>query len=76
MWIKLEADVKCPRGDCRHYDTSFDVDPCATCTCNRKTHYASKTFQYEPKPLPPQPEKKPAPQNREAGTVHSDSDVS
>lgn len=76
MWLKVEADVKCPRGDCLHYDRQFDEEPCKTCTCNRKAQCMSRVFRYEPKPLPPQPENKPAPQNWVSDNVHSDPDVS
>lgn len=48
MWTNPTAAVKCPRGDCRHYECHPDESPCCTCTCNRQSDAACRTFRYEP----------------------------
>ena len=47
MWMKLTADVKCPRGDCKHYDCNPDEPPCRFCTCNRSREGGCRHFAYE-----------------------------
>ncbi len=75
MWTKPTADVKCPRGDCYHYELPADESPCRTCTCNHKSSSLCRTFNYTSKSIE-KTKKKPSPQKKGDGTGHSDSDVS
>ena len=51
MWMKVTADIKCTRGDCLHYDTPCDQNPCKRCTCNRKQNFIGRNFLFEQKPV-------------------------
>lgn len=53
MWTKPTADVKCPRGDCYHYELPADESPCRTCTCNRTAGVYCREFAYKPKGVTP-----------------------
>ena len=52
MWNKAPTQVKCPRGDCKHYPVKPEEDPCSHCTCNRYSEPLGLSFRYESKPVP------------------------
>ena len=49
MWGKIPTTVKCPRGDCLHYECKPDAYPCLSCTCNRHGVQYGKELKYESK---------------------------
>lgn len=52
MWTEPTANIKCPRGDCAHYQCLEDAAPCKGCTCNQKSEGSGRSFRYQPKGLP------------------------
>lgn len=75
MWTKPTADVKCPRGDCYHYELPAEALPCCTCTCNRTAGGMCRTFNYTSRSIE-KAKKKPSPQKKGDGVGHSDSGTS
>lgn len=51
MWGKIPKTVKCPRGDCVHYNTPRDEHPCKDCTCCYLSESMCKSFNYKSKTL-------------------------
>lgn len=51
MWLKVTANVKCSRGDCKHYDKLPEDMPCRNCTCCYKSESMCKSFKYESKTI-------------------------
>lgn len=49
MWGKIPKTVKCPRGDCLHYECKPDAYPCLICTCNQHGAQYGKELKYESK---------------------------
>lgn len=52
MWTEPTADIKCPRGDCAHYQCLEDAAPCRYCTCNQHSDAVARTYRYKPTRLP------------------------
>lgn len=51
MWGKIPKTVKCPRGDCEHYNTPRNEHPCKDCTCCYLSESMCKSFCYKSKIL-------------------------
>lgn len=51
MWSKPKTDIKCPRGDCAHYNKAPDELPCRACTCNKFCNSMCAAFRYTSKAM-------------------------
>ena len=47
MWGKQPKGIKCCRGDCVHYSTPSDENPCRNCTCCYVSNAVCKSFNFQ-----------------------------